>query len=119
VRFGVLRTFVPCRQTHPFFQLLRPQPSRYFFAVANFGSHRFFVVPCGTVSARLNTALSPQLNLHKARVRRNHGRPPPNDFTGRAQNSAPPFTPHRERASGKALTFLDNFRLADKPGVTA
>src|SRR5260370_42215384 len=45
----------------------------------------------------------PPLNLHKARVRRNHGRPPPNGFTGRAQNSPPPFTPHRERASGKAL----------------
>src|SRR5258708_34933770 len=48
----------------------------------------------------------PQLNLHKARVRRNHGRPPPNGFTGRAQNSPPPFTPHRERASVKALALV-------------
>ncbi len=37
----------------------------------------------------------PQLNLHKARVRRNHGRPRPNGFTGRAQNSPPAFTPQR------------------------
>ena len=28
----------------------------------------------------------PQLNLHRARVRRNHGRPRPNGFTSRAQN---------------------------------
>src|SRR2546427_11636087 len=48
----------------------------------------------------------PQLNLHRARVHRNHGRPRPNGFTGRAQNSPPPFTPQRERASGKALTFI-------------
>jgi hypothetical protein len=27
-------------------------------------------------------------------------------FAGRAQNSPPPFTPHRERASGKALTSV-------------
>jgi hypothetical protein len=27
-------------------------------------------------------------------------------FTGRAQSSSPPFTPHRERASGKALAFI-------------
>jgi hypothetical protein len=43
----------------------------------------------------------------RARVRRNHGRPPPNGFTGRARNSASPFTAERERASGKALTFVD------------
>jgi hypothetical protein len=27
-------------------------------------------------------------------------------FTGRARSSSPPFTPQRERASGKALAFL-------------
>src|SRR6059036_2626965 len=32
----------------------------------------------------------PQLNLHRARVHRNHGRPRPNGFTGRAQNLPPP-----------------------------
>ena len=45
------------------------------------------------------------MNLHRARVHRNHGRPRPNGFTGRAQNLPPPFTPRRERASGKALAF--------------
>jgi hypothetical protein len=29
-----------------------------------------------------------------------------NGFTGRAQNFAPPFTPRRERESGKALVFV-------------
>jgi hypothetical protein len=52
----------------------------------------------------------PQLNLHRARVRRNHGRPPPNGFTGRARSSSPPFTTQRERASGKALAFLASVR---------
>ena len=37
--------------------------------------------------------------------KRSHGRPPPNDFTERARNSLPPFTPQPKRASGKALTF--------------
>jgi len=31
-------------------------------------------------------------------------------FTGRAQSSPPPFTPCRERASGKALAFLGRSR---------
>jgi hypothetical protein len=30
--------------------------------------------------------------LHRPRVRRNHARPRPNGFTGRAQNSLHPFT---------------------------
>jgi hypothetical protein len=49
--------------------------------------------------------LFPQLNFHNARVRRNHGRPPPNGFTGRARSFSPTFTPQRERASGKALAY--------------
>jgi hypothetical protein len=36
----------------------------------------------------------PQLNLHN-RVRRNHGRPRPNGFTGRALNYLASFTPQR------------------------
>src|SRR6266849_5911231 len=59
---------------------------------------------CGSPS---NRSLA-QLNLHRARVHRNHGRPRPNGFTGRAQNFAPPFTPRRERASGKALALIRN-----------
>ena len=46
-----------------------------------------------------------QLNLHNTRVRRKLGGHL-QGFTGRAQNSPPPFTPHQERASGKALTFF-------------
>ena len=56
----------------------------------------------------------PPLNLHKARVRRNHGRPPPNGFTGRARSSSPTFTPQRKRASGKALAFPDTFQKPNK-----
>src|SRR6266581_5035435 len=55
----------------------------------------------------------PQLNFHRARVRRTHGRPRPNGFTGRARNYLPTFTPRRERASGKALT------LSGSPGFPA
>ena len=35
------------------------------------------------------------LNPHKARVRRKHGRPPPNGFIERAWRSLPAFTPHQ------------------------
>jgi hypothetical protein len=48
----------------------------------------------------------PQLNLHRTRVRRNHGRPRPNGFTERAQNSPSPRTPQPKRASGKPLTLV-------------
>jgi hypothetical protein len=37
----------------------------------------------------------PQFNLHRARVHRNHGRPRPNGFTERAQNSPSLRTPSR------------------------
>jgi len=56
----------------------------------------------------------PRLNLHKARVRRNHERPRPNGFAGRARSSSPPLTPQRERASGKALAFT---RWDEKAGL--
>jgi len=38
-----------------------------------------------------------QLNLHRARVHRNHGRPRPNGFTGRAQNSRSGSSLSRQR----------------------
>jgi hypothetical protein len=69
--------------------------------------------------AHLNPRPLPQLNLHSTRVHRNHARPRPNDFTGRAQNSSSPFTPQRERASGKVLTLTRQVgsrpRQATKP----
>ena len=51
----------------------------------------------------------PQLNLHRARVHRNHGRPRPNGFTGRAQNYLPPLTPYPESASVKPLAFTRHY----------
>jgi hypothetical protein len=77
----------------------------YFIPVANLLPHR---ASCCAPWHRLRAPQHrcfPRLNLHSARIRRNHGRPRPNGFTGRAQNSPSPFTPHRERASGKALTL--------------
>jgi hypothetical protein len=47
----------------------------------------------------------PHLNLHRARVRRNHGRPHSNGFIERARKTLPDFTAQSQRASDKALTF--------------
>jgi hypothetical protein len=62
----------------------------------------------------LQNRLFPQLNLHKARVRRNRGRPPPNGFTGRARSSSPRSLLAEKRASGKVLALtgrLSRLRL--------
>jgi len=59
-------------------------------------------------SPRTPTPFLPTIEFAWARVRRNHGRPRPNGFTGRARRSLPLFTSRRERASGKALTSLGN-----------
>jgi len=42
------------------------------------------------------------LNLHRARVRRNHGRPCPNGLIERPQSPAPQFSSSWKRASDKA-----------------
>ena len=57
----------------------------------------------GTASGHLKTVPSAQLNLHSARVRRTHGRPPPNGFIERARKSLLPFTTPRDRTSDKVL----------------
>jgi CubicO group peptidase (beta-lactamase class C family) len=51
--FRPLRIFVARRQIDPFFQLLRPQSSRYFFTVANFRAHG---VMCRALQNSLGTA---------------------------------------------------------------
>src|SRR5205807_6073407 len=48
----------------------------------------------------------PQLNSHKPRVRRNHGRLRPNGFIKRARRSKPVFAAPPQCASDKALTFI-------------
>jgi hypothetical protein len=89
--------------SNPFLQSLPLRSSRYFVAITNLLARR--AVFCGRQhnlgEPRLRSF--PPLNLHKVRVHRNHGRPRPNGFTGRAPNSGNPFTPQPERASGKAL----------------
>ena len=44
-----------------------------------------------TVSTALHTAVFPPFNLHRARVRRNHGRLPSDGLIERAQNSVSTF----------------------------
>src|SRR5260370_11110899 len=101
-----LRSSLPRRKTNFFLPPLQQQFSQHRFTVAIFWVRGVTGhAPRRSFGAPQNRPF-PQLNLHKACVRRNHGRPPPNGFTGRAQNSPPPFTPHRERASGKALAFV-------------
>jgi hypothetical protein len=106
--FVRIRNFgsVPGSPIDSFFQLLRPQSSRYFFVLANFRAqgvmsralwHGFCTPQCRSF---------PQLNLHRVRVHRNRGRPRANGFTECAGCYLPPFTPQRESASGKALTFI-------------
>ena len=51
----------------------------------------------------------PLLNLHRTRVRRNHGRPRSNGFIERARNTLPDFTAQSQRASDKALTFIRHY----------
>jgi hypothetical protein len=48
----------------------------------------------------------PPLNLHRARVRRNHGRPRPNGCIGRAPSALPVSASRRERASDTALALI-------------
>jgi len=59
----------------------------------------------------------PPLNFHRARVRRNHGRPPPNGFIERARRSLLPLTTSRQRTSDKVLALirhLDVCQLSDE-----
>ena len=108
--FTTLPTSVSCRCMDLLFRLLQPRSSRYFFVVASFLAladvNGFMRHSPGTPQHRS----FPQLNFHRARVHRNRQRPPANDFTGRAQNSPPPFTPQGQRASGKVLTRLGSNR---------
>ena len=87
--------------------------STTIFAAVLCSSHLLSVAVTGHAPQRsrrhTSKPSSPQLNLHNARVRRTHGRPPPNGFAGRARSSSPPFTPERERASGKALALLGSY----------
>src|SRR6267378_2100834 len=58
------------------------------------------LLPCSTAqSRRLSTPLSLPFNLHRARVRRNHGRLPSNGLIERAQSSTPSSTASQKRAS--------------------
>jgi hypothetical protein len=109
------RKTLPLRCAHYFSVSL---PNRSFFATSPTtawailfpprqlsGRAASWVAPDCIVSAHLKRTPSPQLNLQRAHVRRTHGRPRPNGFTGGAQNSSHPSASQPKRASGKALTF--------------
>ena len=111
--FTTLPTSGSCRCMDLLFRLLQPRSSRYFFVVASFLA---LAVVNGSLRHSPGTPQHrsfPQLNFHRARVHRNRQRPRANDFTGRAQNSPPAFTPQGQRASGKVLTSPAHNRLAN------
>ena len=101
----------PRRKTNSFLQPHQRQFSQHGFTVAIFWVRGVTGHAPRRSRGTPQSRPFPQLKLHKARVRHNHGRPPPNGFTGRARNSLYPFTLQRERASGKALAFLASFRV--------
>jgi len=103
--YGVTRTSLPPRHTYFLSSLFNDHLRHAFLPPGSSGRGRVKgYAPQHSLGAS-QTHPFPQLNLHKARVRRTHGRLRPNGFTGRARSSSPPFTPRRERASGKALTL--------------
>ena len=63
-------------------------------------------VPASRIRGEPGHRTFPPLNLHKARVRRNHGRLPSNGFIERAQSSVLVRSSSAKRASDKALAFL-------------
>jgi hypothetical protein len=88
---------------------LQPQPGRYSFLLANSLSP-----PCRGCDRQHSLGVpqthpSPRLNLHRARVHRNHGRPRPHGFTGRARDCSNSFASQPERASGEALMLIGDF----------
>src|SRR3984885_15990392 len=83
--FGTLRRFSPYRRTNSFFRLPQILSSQHFFALASFRALR---VICCAPPHHPSTPLrhlSPPFNLHRARVRRNHGRLPSNRCIESAQ----------------------------------
>jgi len=77
-----------------------------------------------TASATLCTAVSPPFNLHRARVRRNHGRLPSNGFIERAKSTAPASRLRQNARPIKHQRHLPTIdvlwsqpRIADQPAV--
>jgi hypothetical protein len=77
---------VPCRSTHRVFLFSQLFSSQEFSAFVTFSS---LGVVCPALPHGLGASphrIFPPLNLHRARVRRNHGRLRSNGFIERAQN---------------------------------
>ena len=93
------------RRSNLFFSLLQTLRSRQLCAAI--GSRLHGVVLCASThsSGAPRHRTFPPLNLHRARVRRNHGRLRSYGFIERAQSTLPNLNSSWKRASDKALTF--------------
>src|SRR5215472_10211620 len=77
---AIRRLYLPWRAPHlcalpsnrSFLSVSSNALSRYFFPLPSSSRIVSWVVLCGTVSTRLHTVPLQQLNLHSARVHRNH-----------------------------------------------
>jgi len=104
---------VPCRSTNRVFLLSQVFSSRESCAFVTFSS---LAVVCRALphsSGASRHRIFPQLNLHRARVRRNHGRPRSRQsifslkaLSNARQSAMLTCTLFRERASDKALTLI-------------
>jgi hypothetical protein len=97
---------VPCPSTNRVFPLSRAISSREFCTyVTLFSLSAGCCAPAHSPGAAGHRTFPP-LNLHRARVRRNHGRLPSNGFIERAQSSVLVRSSSAKRASDKALAFI-------------
>jgi hypothetical protein len=105
---------VASRRTYSFFRLPQALSSQHFFALASF---RALCVICCAPPHHLSTSLrhpSAPFNLHRARLRRNHGRLPSSRCIESAQtrHARVPTLLHRASDTTLGLMTRNNFRLA-------
>ena len=96
---------MPCPSTNRVFPLSRAISSREFCTYVTLFSLSAGCCALAHSPGAAGHRTFPQLNLHRARVRRNHGRLPSNGFIERAQSSVLVRSSSAKRASDKALAF--------------
>jgi hypothetical protein len=84
---GAVRTFPPCRRIVLFFLLLQPPAAPRFFPGTSFRTQRVMWCTLARDRRKPPRRSFPSLNLHRARVHRNHERPRSNGFTGTLEAS--------------------------------
>ena len=103
---------LPCRSTNHVLLLSQLFSRRELSVFLTFSSSRFVRRALPHNSGAPQHRTFPLLNLHRTRVRRNHGQPRSNGFIERARNTLPDFTAQSQRASDKALTFLRTWQFS-------